>query len=183
VVHVTAKDILLAVIIPLILAEIGPWCGWLAARLLPWAARLRYGDTDRAAVRLEEWSGDLNDIPGQLTKLAYAAGQVLAGLAASAHRETKKEVLGDLTGLAVTSSAGQGAITAPERPALNDALRGLSDRHREIVLRYAKDLSESQIASAMATARWTLDHVTAPRTSQVNPKTRPGTCGQVQELG
>jgi hypothetical protein len=87
---VTAKDILLAVIIPLILAEVGPWCGWLAARLLPWAARLRYGDTDRAAVRLEEWSGDLGDIPGQLTKLAYAIGQLGAGSAVHARRKLNR---------------------------------------------------------------------------------------------
>jgi hypothetical protein len=43
---VTAKDFVLAVIIPLALAEIGPWCGWLAARLLPSAAKLRYGNTE-----------------------------------------------------------------------------------------------------------------------------------------
>jgi hypothetical protein len=72
----TAKDILLALIIPLLLAEVGPWCGWLAAKLLPWAAKLRYGNVERAAIRLEEWSGDLRDIPGQLTKLAYAIGQL-----------------------------------------------------------------------------------------------------------
>jgi hypothetical protein len=86
---VTAKDILLAVIIPLALAELGPWCGWLAARLLPLAAKLRYGDTERAVVRLEEWSGDLNDIPGQLTKLAYAIGQLAAGSAVSLKRNSK----------------------------------------------------------------------------------------------
>lgn len=85
----TAKDILLAVIIPLLLAEAGPWCGWLAARLLPLAARLRYGETERAAVRLEEWSADLGGIPGQLTKLAYAVGQLAAGSAVSARRKTK----------------------------------------------------------------------------------------------
>jgi hypothetical protein len=49
---VTAKDILLAVIIPLALAELGPWWEWLAARLLPLAAKLRYGSTERAAIRL-----------------------------------------------------------------------------------------------------------------------------------
>ena len=89
----TAKDILLAVIIPLALAEVGPWCGWLAARLLPLAAKLRYGDTERAAVRLQEWSCDLNDIPGQLTKLVYAAGQLAAGSAVSAGRKTRSAQL------------------------------------------------------------------------------------------
>lgn len=86
----TAKDILLAVIIPLALAELGPWCGWLAARVLPLAARLRYGDTERAAIRLEEWSEDLNDIPGQLTKFAYALGQLAAGSVVSAKRKTAR---------------------------------------------------------------------------------------------
>ena len=52
----TVRDLVLVVIIPLVLAELGPWCGWLSSRLLPWAARLRYGDTERAEVRLEEWS-------------------------------------------------------------------------------------------------------------------------------
>jgi DNA-binding transcriptional MerR regulator len=88
--QVTAKDILLVVIIPLALAELGPWCGWLAARVLPLAARLRYGDRERAAVRLEEWSGDLDDIPGQLTKLAYAFGQLAAGSVVSARRKTAR---------------------------------------------------------------------------------------------
>lgn len=78
---VTAKDIVLAVAIPLILAEVGPWCGWVAVRLLAWAAKLRYGNTDKAAIRVEEWSGDLGEIPGQLTKLAYSLGQFIAGSA------------------------------------------------------------------------------------------------------
>jgi len=90
--QVTAKDILLAVIIPLALAEFGPWCGWLAARVLPLAAKLRYGDTERAAVRGEEWSGDLDDIPGQLTKLAYAFGQLAAGSVVSARRKTARKM-------------------------------------------------------------------------------------------
>ena len=92
----TVKDIVLAVIIPLILAEVSPWCGWLAARLLPLAARLRYGDTDRAAVRLEEWSCDLDEIPGQLSKLAYAGGQLVAGSAAFAGRRAGRGITRDL---------------------------------------------------------------------------------------
>jgi DNA-binding transcriptional MerR regulator len=87
---VTAKDILMVVIIPLALAEFGPWCGWLAVRVMPLAAKLRYGDTERAAVRLEEWFGDLDDIPGQLTKLAYAFSQFAAGSAVSARRKTAR---------------------------------------------------------------------------------------------
>lgn len=86
----TGKDILLVVIIPLLLAEAGPWCGWLAAKLLPLAARLRYCDTERAAVRLEEWSTDLGNIPGQLAKLAYAVGQLTGGTVAAAQRKARR---------------------------------------------------------------------------------------------
>ncbi len=88
----TVKDVLLVVIIPLALAEVGPWCGWLAARLLPWAAKLRYGKVERAAVRLEEWSSDLEEIPGQLTKLAYAIGQIAGGSAVFVQRKSKSYI-------------------------------------------------------------------------------------------
>lgn len=157
----TARDILFIVVIPLALAEVGPWCGWAARRLLPWAARLRYGDTDRAAVRLEEWSGDLGDIPGQLTKLAYAAGQIVAGTAASARRKAKSAQwktdarrAGDLNGQAVLFDAGQGAIAQLERSAFISALQGLPIRQREaLVLHYYADLSEAQIAKMMGISR------------------------------
>jgi hypothetical protein len=82
----SAKDILLCVIIPLLIAELGPWCGWLAGKLLLWAAALRYGDGDRAAVRAEEWSEHLCEIPGQLSKLVYSLGQLTMGSAVAARR-------------------------------------------------------------------------------------------------
>lgn len=85
----TAASIVVVVIIPLILAEVGPWCGWLAARLLKWAAKLRYADTDRARIRLVEWSDDLSNIPGQLSKLAYAVGQLAAGSVVSVRQKSK----------------------------------------------------------------------------------------------
>jgi hypothetical protein len=75
----TGKDIVLAVLIPLLLAEFGCWCGWLAGKIVPWAALLRYGRGERAQIRGEEWAGDAEEIPGQLTKLAYALGQLAAG--------------------------------------------------------------------------------------------------------
>src|SRR5690242_16375409 len=88
---VTVKEIVVAVIIPLVLAEVGPWCGWLAEKkLVPWAAKLRYGNTERGAVRCDEWSDHLRDIPGQLTKLAYAVGHFLAGTSVAAERKTKR---------------------------------------------------------------------------------------------
>lgn len=110
----TAKDLLLVVIIPLILTEVGPWCGWLAARLLTWAAKLRYGNTERAAVRLQEWSGDLDDIPGQLTKLAYAIGQFTAGSVAFARRKAKRPLRkAQLEGLNRSAELANSDLHAP----------------------------------------------------------------------
>jgi hypothetical protein len=45
------------------------------------------------AIRLEEWSADLGEIPGQLTKLAYAIGQLAAGSVVSVQRKSKKTLL------------------------------------------------------------------------------------------
>ena len=151
----TAKDILLAVIIPLALAEVGPWCGWLAVRLLPWAAKLRYGDTERATVRLEEWSSDLGDIPGQLTKLAYAIGQLVAGSAVPARRKIKGALRKTkVQSLAYLDDAQVGAHVILERHAVLSALRSLPDQQREaIVLRYYADLSEAEIAAQMGISR------------------------------
>ena len=149
----TAKDILLAVIIPLALAEVGPWCSWLAARLLPSAAKLRYGDTERAAVRLEEWSGDLNDIPGQLTKLAYAVGQLAAGSAVSARRRTKG-AMRKIDAQRRTALPDRDRMPELDRSAVVDGLRSLPDLQREaIVLRYYADLSEAEIAKNMGISK------------------------------
>jgi hypothetical protein len=85
----SAKDVVLTVIISLLVAELGPWCGWLAGKLVLWGAALRYGDGDRAAVRAVEWSEDLCEIPGQLSKLAYSLGQLLMGSTVAARRKIK----------------------------------------------------------------------------------------------
>jgi hypothetical protein len=86
----SAKDIVLSVVIPLILAEFGPWCGWLGRKLLPWAARLRYGNGDRASVRAEEWCDDLGQIPGQLSKLGYSLGQLAVGATVASRRQVTR---------------------------------------------------------------------------------------------
>jgi hypothetical protein len=97
----SGKDVLLAIVIPLLLAELAPWCGWLAGKLIPYAARLRYGASDRAAVRAEEWLSDLDNIPGQLSKLAYAVGQLLVGSMAGMRRQIERTSLRDDTSRAV----------------------------------------------------------------------------------
>jgi hypothetical protein len=154
VVQVTARDILLIVVIPLLLAEAGPWCGWLAAKLLPLAARLHYGDTERAAIRSEEWSADLEDIPGQLTKLAYAIGQLAAGSAISAGRRTRRSPERART-IGPSSQVGAGTPVGG-MPAIRQhttamfALNSLPRMEREaITLRYFGHLPEDYIATRM----------------------------------
>jgi hypothetical protein len=66
----------------LIVNETGPWCEWLAVRLVSWSARRRYTDKGRAAVRGEELAALIKERPGQLTKLMTALGFATA---ASAH--------------------------------------------------------------------------------------------------
>ena len=59
-------------------------------------------------------------------------------------------------------SAEEGAIALLERSAVITALRGLPARQREtLVLRYYVDLSEAQIASAMAISRGAVKSHTA----------------------
>jgi RNA polymerase sigma factor (sigma-70 family) len=107
-------------------------------------------------VRLEEWSGDLAGIPGQLTKLSYAAGQLVAGTAASARRKTKR------TGAAGSFGAGESAIAQLERSDVIAALQALPVRQREaLVLRYYGELSEAQIAKMMEISKGAVKSYTA----------------------
>lgn len=85
----SAKDIVLSVVVPLVIAELGPWCGWLARKVLLWAAQLRYKKAGRASIRAEEWCDDLGQIPGQLSKLVYSLGQLTVGFAVAARRGIK----------------------------------------------------------------------------------------------
>jgi hypothetical protein len=123
-----AKDILVIVIIPLALAEFGPWCGWFAAMLVPKAAKLRYGDTERAVIRAEEWSGHLNSIPGQLSKLGYATCQFLAGSVIVTERKVRNIVPRD---------PARRSLKVPARPTpvIDDDETGLMifQTHQEIL--------------------------------------------------
>jgi hypothetical protein len=70
------KDLLLWVILPLVLAEavlIGPW---LAERLLRWGARGLPAEFQMRYV--EDWLGELDAVPGSLTKLAFAIRVVIS---------------------------------------------------------------------------------------------------------
>jgi DNA polymerase III delta prime subunit len=60
-------------VIPLLLAEFGDWCPWMAARIVRWAAR-RLGDPVSCQRYEEEWIANLNEVPGKLTRLLAAFG-------------------------------------------------------------------------------------------------------------
>ncbi|MEV6781949.1 ATP-binding protein [Streptomyces sp. NPDC051098] len=66
-----------AVILPLLLAEFGDWCPWLAKRLTRWTAR-RLGDAQATERYSEEWLAELAALPGKLSHLLTAASYLMA---------------------------------------------------------------------------------------------------------
>ncbi len=60
-------------VIPLLPAEFGDWCLWMAARIVRWAAR-RLGDPVSCQRYEEERIANLNEVPGKLTRLLAAFG-------------------------------------------------------------------------------------------------------------
>jgi hypothetical protein len=66
-----------AVILPMLLAEFGDWCPWLAKRLTQWAAR-RLGDAQATERYSEEWLAELAHLPGKLSHLLTATSYLLA---------------------------------------------------------------------------------------------------------
>ena len=68
-----AVFVAIAVVLPLALAEFGDWCPWLAARLVRWAAR-RLPDAASRSRYEEEWTANLNQVPGKLARLVVAVG-------------------------------------------------------------------------------------------------------------
>lgn len=67
----TLVTIVLAVVVPLLVNEASDVAPWLAGRLVRWGARHLgpHADIERYE---EEWSADLERVPGKLTKLAHA---------------------------------------------------------------------------------------------------------------
>ena len=60
-----------AVLLPLLLAEFGDWCPWLAERIVRWSAR-RLGQPAARIRYEEEWLANLSEVPGKLSRLAAA---------------------------------------------------------------------------------------------------------------
>jgi NB-ARC domain-containing protein len=95
-----------AVLLPLLLTEFGDWCPWLAVRLVRWSAR-RLGGAGVAARYEEEWTANLNEVPGKVSQLVAAFGYLACvprmRLALRRARETQPPapaiVLGDAPAL------------------------------------------------------------------------------------
>lgn len=84
---------LLAVALSLVANEIfavSPWC---AAKLVRWAASRRYADPDRAKIRAEEWTALVDRQPGNLVKLATAAGFVGSAVAHTALNAIERRLI------------------------------------------------------------------------------------------
>ncbi|MGI8333453.1 hypothetical protein ACRYCC_26170 [Actinomadura scrupuli] len=65
---------------------------WLAVRLVRWAARHRYTDPERAAIRAEEHQAVIADRPTRLLKLATALGFAAAATGAITNRRARHVV-------------------------------------------------------------------------------------------
>ena len=61
------------IVIPLLLTEFGDWCPWLAGHLVSWSAR-RLGNQAAGIRYEEEWTANLNEVPGSLARLVAAIG-------------------------------------------------------------------------------------------------------------
>lgn len=72
----TLGEVLLGILAGVLAAECCGVSEWVARRLVGWGAWLSYGQTPQAQARLMEYAGDLDDCPGQITRLFYALGLV-----------------------------------------------------------------------------------------------------------
>ena len=61
------------VLLPLLLAEFGDWCPWLAGHIVRWSAR-QLADPGARARYEEEWLANLSEVPGKLARMAAALG-------------------------------------------------------------------------------------------------------------
>ncbi|GAA2990781.1 hypothetical protein [Actinokineospora diospyrosa] len=71
--------VVVALAVPMVVAECGEVSPWLARKVLGWAAR-RLRPPDKAERYTEEWLADLEEVPGKLTKLGWALGVAFLGV-------------------------------------------------------------------------------------------------------
>jgi hypothetical protein len=86
----TTGEILFAIISGLAINECCEISPWAARRLVRWSARYQYENPDRAAIRAEELTATINDVPGNLLKLATAFGFVSRAIVATGYRAFSK---------------------------------------------------------------------------------------------
>lgn len=78
------------IILPIALAETGELAPWLARRCLSWGAQ-HLGDKQTRERYDEEWSTDLERVPGKITKLGYAVTVVLLAVPRLRYRVWRSE--------------------------------------------------------------------------------------------
>jgi hypothetical protein len=71
-----AAFVVMAIALPLLLAEFGDWCPWLADRIVRWAAR-RLREPAACQRYEEEWIANLNEVPGRLGRFIAALGYAI----------------------------------------------------------------------------------------------------------
>ncbi|GLZ37419.1 hypothetical protein Acsp05_10440 [Actinokineospora sp. NBRC 105648] len=71
--------VLVALLVPMAVAESGEVSPWLAKRVLVWAAR-RLRSAEKTERYTEEWLADLEQVPGKITKLGWALGVAFLGV-------------------------------------------------------------------------------------------------------
>ncbi|MBM7771004.1 hypothetical protein JOD54_001208 [Actinokineospora baliensis] len=99
---------MVALAVPMVVAECGEVSPWLAREVLGWAAR-RLRPPDKAARYAEEWLADLEEVPGKLTKLLWAIGVAFLGVLRL--REPKPSL--DWTPRPVTSPFATDSVFGP----------------------------------------------------------------------
>jgi hypothetical protein len=70
---------LIVVVLPFIVNEVGVLAPWLAEHLLRWGAKL-LGSREATERYAEDWLANLEHVPGQITKLAWARGLLLLSI-------------------------------------------------------------------------------------------------------
>jgi hypothetical protein len=80
----------LGVLAGVLAGECSDLAPWLAVRLVRWAARHRYANAERAAIRAEEHQAVIADRPSELLKLVTALGFAAAATGVMTARRTRR---------------------------------------------------------------------------------------------
>jgi hypothetical protein len=151
-----------AVVLPLVLAEFGDWCPWLAVRLVRWAAR-RLGDPASCQRYEEEWTANLNEVPGKLARLFAAFGYVacLPGMRRSVRG--RPDAAAAQTEIPTASQAELPVRRGPGRPPLcppETVIKVVDLRQRGLSLStISVVLNAEGVPTPAGRSRWSKSHV------------------------